>query len=958
MSQNLLADTSLATLLIQEFAEPFAVVDVGTFRILWHNHTFRDVLWVPDEGGQCKPLETLILGHERLHSLLNLARTSRDIPREIMHLQYDLDIWKGEISAVVIPWGESRGLSLVFKGTVGAEAKIEAMERQETILKLHNEALVSLNKHPALAEGNLPEAAKAIARAASRALGSVRCGVWRLGEDSNLHNVTMYTMATDSHTVEEDFESSVYPVYIKLLHTERNIVIPDTETDTILAGMAAEYSLGGIRSLLDCPIRVGGELFGCVCIEHAGLPRHWTLEEQLFGSSIADFVAMAIEASRRKESQRRMETLVANLPGMAFRCLNNAPDYTMEYVSVGIKDITGYEPEDLINNKNITFFDLVHPDDRAPLMEANAETLYVGQPLETMFRWVHKDGSIRWVWERSRVVEVDPDNPNFSISEGFVTDITERRRLEAAEVASRAKGEFLANMSHEIRTPMNGVIGLADLLSKTQLTDLQSQYVDTIRQSANSLISVINDILDFSKIEAGKMNMEHAPFDPRAVFEDACESLSFLAFKKGVRLALIYDSNIPARLLGDGGRLRQVVLNLLSNGVKFTSEGEVILRVVRDNAEKRHCRLRVQVQDTGIGIPKEQLKTLFEPFSQLDNSSTRRFGGTGLGLSISKKLVELMAGEIGSKSELGLGSTFEFTVLLEMPEEKLREYVDLSNFALLLFDAHPATRTAMRCALEKSGIRIDEAETPEELFDRIQSRKATGKPYDLAVIDCEYPGCSGEELARRIAADTSWKGVRTIASFSLGAAIDSPTTELPEKVGFLTKPIRQQVLYRVVASALGFELDDQDKPKSGILTPPPKEIGPQRILLVEDVKVNIIVARGMLTAKGHEVDTAENGVQALEALRKNDYDLVLMDCQMPEMDGYQCSKAIRSGESGVRDPNIPIIAMTAHAMSGDREKCLEAGMSDYISKPIDNVLLLETIDRWGTDRPECNKSRT
>ncbi len=950
MSNIVSADTSLTALLIQEFAEPFVVVDLETARILWHNHAFRESLWVPDEGGRCVPMESLIQSHDRILSLWNLAKSSRELPREIMHVLYEEGKMQVEVSAVAVQWKERRGIAFVFKRVSNADAVIQAMEKQETILKLHNEALVSLNKHPALVEGNLAEAAKAISRAASRALGSVRCGIWRLGEDNNLHNVTMYTRESDSHTVEDDFGSSEYPVYIKLLHTERNIVIPDTETDTVLAGMAASYSLGGIRSLLDCPIRVGGELYGCVCIEHAGLPRHWTLEEQLFGSSIADFVAMAIEASKRKESQRRMETLVANLPGMAFRCRNNAPDYTMEYVSVGIKDITGYEPEDLINNKNITFFDLVHPDDRAPLLEANADTLYVGQPLETMFRWVHKDGSVRWVWERSRVVEVDPNNPNFSISEGFVTDITERRRLEAAEVANRAKSEFLANMSHEIRTPMNGVIGLADLLSKTSLTELQSQYVGTIRQSAHSLISIINDILDFSKIEAGKMNMEHAMFSPREIFESACDSVSFLTFKKNLRLALIYDDNIPCSLVGDGGRLRQVVLNLLSNAVKFTAEGEVVLRVDLLEATQGTCSLHVQVQDTGIGIPKEQQIVLFEPFSQLDTSSTRRFGGTGLGLSISKKLVELMQGRIGVHSEIGLGSTFEFTVRMELPETKPRVLPDLSSFAILLFDAHPATRTSLRRSLEKTGIRMDEAETPEELFQRVREQATFGKPYDVVLLDCEYPGTPMAELSRRIAGDAAWSGIHVIAVFSLGALVDPTTIDLPGYVGFLTKPIRQRVLCSSVASCLGVEILDADLTPSSETKSITKKVGPQRILLVEDVKINVIVAKGMLTARGHSVDTAENGLKALESLHHNDYDLVLMDCQMPEMDGYQCSQAIRSGESGVRNPHIPIIAMTAHAMSGDREKCLEAGMSDYLSKPIDNESLDEAIRRWGTVR--------
>ncbi|MGL6194937.1 MAG: histidine kinase dimerization/phospho-acceptor domain-containing protein, partial [Thermoguttaceae bacterium] len=543
MSKITSVDTSIITLLIQEFAEPFVVIDIDTSQILWHNHAFRETLWVPDEHDRCKQLEALISSHDRIAALWNQAKSSKELPREIIRFYYEEGSLQVEISAVVTTWQNHRSLSMIFKRLANTDAIIKEMEKQESMLKRHNEALVSLNKHPAMSEGNLPEAAKAIAKAAARALGAVRCGIWRLGDDNNLHNITMYTTASDSHSIENDFESSAYPSYIQLLHTQRNIVIPDTETDTVLPGMAASYSLGGIRSLLDCPIRVGGELFGCVCIEHAGLPRHWTMEEQLFGASCADFVAMGVEASRRRESQRRMETLLSNLPGMAFRCRNNAPEYTMEYVSEGLTAITGYAPDDLINNKNITFFDLVHPEDRAPLLVANAETLQVGQPLETMFRWVHRDGSVRWVWERSRVIEIDPDNPNFSISEGFVTDITERRRLESADAANKAKSEFLANMSHEIRTPMNGVIGLADLLSKTQLSQLQTQYVETIKQSANALISIINDILDFSKIEAGKMNMENAVFRVRDIFEAACESVSLLTYKKNIHLAMIYDND-------------------------------------------------------------------------------------------------------------------------------------------------------------------------------------------------------------------------------------------------------------------------------------------------------------------------------------------------------------------------------------------------------------------------------
>ena|GEM_PF-1845888 len=941
MSDPVDFDFSLTTLLLQESGEPFVVVRADTKRVLWYNHAFRVILWSPCAENRCPELEAFIAKYDRIRTIFDRTQKGSAMPREVSRTHAEAGVWSGEVSTLAILWESERAVALMFKGHVQKEARIKEMEKQEQILKLHNQALVELNKEPALENGDIKVFAQAIARTASRVLGAVRCGVWQYSEAANvLKSVAMYTNATDEITVDEDFDVSSYPEYVHLLHTQRNIVIPDTENDTILAGIAESYSLGGIRSLLDCPIRVGNTLFGVICIEHAGLPRHWTPEEQLFGASVADFMVMVVEASRRQESQRRLKTLVANLPGMAFRCINNAPEYTMTYVSPGIKELSGYEPEDLINNKNITFFDLVHPDDRAPLMQANAVTLYVGDPLETTFRWVHKDGSVRWMWERSRVVEIDPNNPNFSISEGFVTDITEKRRLEAAEEANRAKGEFLANMSHEIRTPMNGIIGLTNILAKTELTDLQSQYVNTIRQSSDALIAIINDILDFSKIEAQKMTLEREMFQPRDVFEDACDSIAFLAYTKGLHLALLYDNTIPETLIGDSGRLRQIILNLVSNAVKFTNEGEIVVYVHRESLDPTRCTLRCRVVDTGIGISTEFQEQLFQPFRQVDGSSTRKFGGTGLGLSISKKLVALMNGNIDITSTDGCGSTFEFTVTLDVDAAHKQEIpvADLSQFRILLFDLHPATRQSWWLGLQSSHVQMDEAATPAELITKIEEQQKNRTPYDLVLIDCEYPGFPPEEMARQL----QGLQAKTIAVVALGSSIDLKSLNIPGQIGFLTKPIKRTKLLHQVAAAFGLEETDVLAP-SGIILPMVK----QRILLVEDVKINIIVATGLIVSMGHDVDSAENGELALEKLRENDYDVVLMDCQMPMMDGYQCTTAIRSGKSGVRNKRIPVVAMTAHAMSGDREKCLAAGMDDYITKPIEAKLLARTIQKWG-----------
>ncbi|MDR1270233.1 MAG: response regulator [Planctomycetaceae bacterium] len=703
--------------------------------------------------------------------------------------------------------------------------------------------------------------------------------------------------------------------------------------------------------MLDCPIRLFGELFGVICIEHAGSPRNWALEDLIFGASLADLAAIAVETSRRRESQRRMQTLVSNLPGMAFRCRNNPPNFTMEFVSEGIKDITGFDADDLINNKRITYFDLVHPDDRAALFDANMETLYVGMPLESVYRFVHKDGGIRWVWERSRVVEVDADDPNFSISEGFVTDITERRRLEEAEAANRAKGEFFANMSHEIRTPMNGVIGLTDLLAKTSLSNLQTQYVNMIRQSAGSLLAIINDILDFSKIEAGKLTLDTHEFQLVPLIEDACDAIALQIYKKGVKIAVIIDHSICEPFIGDSGRLRQILLNLLSNASKFTNEGEILIRVQTISSSNKNYQLRFEIEDTGIGIPTDRVDGLFEPFTQADTSVTRRYGGTGLGLSICKKLVEMMGGNIGVKSQPGRGSLFWFTVLLHrLPNAETQilpsSHKSLAGTHSIVLDIHPATRHVLNHLITNLGGTLVESTSSADFIAQIHKQIQNGRPFDWVFCESEYPGYGIEQIKNDLLTISEKDRSRLIILFSLGASFQSlESANLPNLYGYLSKPIRTETLYRLLVGSAKETLTTQKIGTEKQAASTVKRL-PLRILLVEDVKINVIVATTMLCALGHRVDVSENGIQALESMRRKEYDLVFMDCQMPEMDGYQCTRQLRLAANDTKNQNVPVIAMTAHAMIGDREKCLAAGMDDYITKPIDSEQLRDVVSRW------------
>jgi PAS domain S-box-containing protein len=974
-------DIAVSEHLLQFINEPFAIIDLYNNILLWKNTAFdiwiqsavklsvaqfvagfiacnRDILTQLAQNIQqpttSKPSTP---NNYRYNNTSDTSNTSTTSNTSVFAgsfigsdaIVFDSADWKGSFAVYPVLWNERPAAAILFRNKSDSTSVAEKYNRDE-FLRKQNQALIELSKDPILTSGDFNEAAKRIAKTTAIVLDAARVGVWLLKPDK-LINIAMYSSAANEFSVDPPFDAYSYPSYIPLLKSERSISIPDTETDTILPGIADGYALGGIRALLDTPIRINGEVVGTVCTEHAGQPREWTFEEKTFAASVADFCVIAIESSKRRESQRRMETLISNLPGMAFRCRNNSPEITMEFVSDGLTNITGYDPDDLINNKNMTFFDLVHPEDREILLADNNRTLFVGQPLESIYRFVHKDGSIRWVWERSVVVEVDPLNPNFSISEGFVTDITERRRLEEAELASRAKSEFLANMSHEIRTPMNGVIGLTNLLAKTSMSPLQQQYVETIQQSATSLLAVINDVLDFSKIEAKKLVLEQIEFESVKLLEDICDAIAVQAHGKQLMLTLIIDPAFPQVLIGDSVRVRQILVNLLSNAVKFTSEGGILVEAKLVSIESGTCTIFISVKDSGIGIPQEKLALLFDPFSQADTSTTRRYGGTGLGLSISKQLVEMMNGQIQVESRINQGSTFSFSITLGIPESQTSEQTAIENLSrfmagrsVLIFDHYELTRKSLEVILVSLGAEIYFAENLEMFIGLIQHRVGAGKTFDWAVVDIDD---SREEIVQailRLPNDNLYQSIRYTPMFSLGRAVDLGEVLLPNSVEFLTKPVHGSNVLSVLRK---FILESSEQQANGSENEETtEESTPLNILLVDDVKVNIMVASALLTSFGHNVHSVMNGVDALRALREREFDMVFMDCQMPEMYGYLCATLVRSKDSGVKDPKIPIIAMTAHAMSGDREKCLEAGMDDYVSKPIAQEIIQAAIERW------------
>lgn len=760
------------------------------------------------------------------------------------------------------------------------------------------------------------------------------------------------------------------PLWIAMMgySPEEVLLMEDFRTSIIHPDDAAKFRqhveacLQGIMPVYHCEIRMRTREGGYRYI----LDRGKVVKRDRQGAPVRMVGTFSDITSRRdmEDDLRRKEEQYRHL-------VDNANDVIYEtdasgvirYVNPAGKKLTGYAADELIGKSYLHF---VRQDYHRELVRTTGiqfvkkiPSIYFECPITT------KDGLEVWIGQNVRLLLEGGAVTGFH---AVARDITERKKAEdalkeseeranrmagEASAANQAKSRFLANMSHEIRTPMNGVIGMCELLMSTELTPAQLQYVEIILKSGEALITLINDILDFSKIEADRLDLEMIDFDLRSMLEDLTDLLAVRAAEKGIEISCLIEPHVSTLLRGDPGRLRQVIVNLAGNAVKFTSEGEVSIAVKQIAETAESVSLQFSIRDTGIGIPPDKIPLLFSPFTQVDSSSTRKFGGTGLGLAISKKLTEMMGGMISVESIEGKGSTFSFTLHFgKQPSEAIpvpQRIEGIAGVHILIIDDNATNRRVLSLMLESWGVRHEQAAGADEALRMLKEAARRGDPFTVALLDSVMEDMGGVALGRAIKEETGPAGTILVMLSSLARRGEASRVKDAGFAAYLTKPVRQAHLFECLGTVLGLHRDGSEQAGTKNLvtrhTLNEAKARRPRILLVEDNLTNKMVAEGMLKNLGCRATAVESGAAAIRALQKTAFDLVLMDCQMPDMDGFETTAVIRDPESRVLNHRIPVIAMTAYVMKGDRERCMAAGMDDYLAKPIRQAHLAAMLEK-------------
>jgi signal transduction histidine kinase/DNA-binding response OmpR family regulator len=717
------------------------------------------------------------------------------------------------------------------------------------------------------------------------------------------------------------------------------------------------YAALGLETYIGVPIWVAGQRYGTLSFSSPEVQeRPFDEVDHEFLRLMARWVGGKIERQlarqERDEIAERFKKIGEQVPGLIFQTrMNQDGSSAYLYASAGIAGIYGVSPADVAEDatKVLAF---LHPDDVAEVVTSYTKALESLVHWDTVYRINHPQKGLIWV-EAHAKPERTPEGDTYWY--GMVMDVTEQQAakfklqqaMQAAEAANQAKSLFLANMSHEIRTPMNGVLGMVSLLLDSNLTPQQREYAETVRYSGDVLMGVINDILDFSKIEAGRLELETLDFDLPRLLSDFSAMMALRLQEKGLRYQCHIANDVPTMLRGDPGRLRQVLINLVGNAIKFTEQGEVSVTV---NVQAKHSAgmtLRFCVSDSGIGIAGDKVHRLFDRFSQVDETTSRRFGGTGLGLAICKQIVTLMGGEISAHSIAEQGTDFIFTVQMALASvgavrPRRAATVTAQQQKVLLVDAIDSHRETLTALLKTWAGQLEVVSSSAEALQALRAAEHCAQPFTLALVDLHLPEVDGLQLARIIKAEAA--ALPLILLTAIGVRGDGSRARHTGFSAYLTKPVNPEEFYGVLELVLQGEGDAQLVTRHTL-----KEMNTAmsyKVLLAEDNPVNRIVAVKMLEKLGCTVVTAENGHYAVLALLEQDFDLVFMDMQMPDMDGLEATRMIRSHNGGVRMPNVPIVALTANAMADDRQRCFEAGMDDFLVKPIQADALMGALKQW------------